>query len=273
MATVLLDSSNQAWQLGVNNAGAYTTTPVVGGGPSNIILKDTVLTTIWSMTVTTLGALMVTPSSGAIAPNPIATSPNGVVWQIIVVGARIGTILHLPAAIANSAGCAPLLKDPFNVLWQLGVTDDGTITITSLTFMVQLQRGPILKSIYGGVPWQLSVDAVGNIQVNIIHPEVIRQISTYIPLVSPGGFVYNLQILDDGTLITTSSPSNILLPNLVPYIPDVSMSVYNTWNNPVICPRCGNANVVVSADLSCWCCACNSFVFPEDTTIIVVLDE
>jgi hypothetical protein len=92
-ATYLKDSSNQVWQLGVTNAGAYTTTPVSGPtGPASILLEDTVTSAIWALSVLTTGALQVNSSSGS--PSTIQIqAPDGATFALVVSSGAISTIL------------------------------------------------------------------------------------------------------------------------------------------------------------------------------------
>lgn len=169
-----------------------------------------------------------------------------------------------------AGGCSPALRDPNGIFWALGVEDDGTISITSISLNSQIINGPILVSAGNRSQWQLSLDGIDSIVTTLITPQTIQRAMDYIPLVSSGGFVWLMGVDDDGSLTTTSS--NTLPPDIIPYIPDVSMSVFG-MPPTVTCPMCGNATITVSADLSCWCCTCSSFILPEDTTITVILSE
>jgi hypothetical protein len=265
---ILTDSSSNNWLLGVTDAGAYTTTPTGTIGVNQILLQDTITSVIWAMTVSTLGALTVTLSSGSALPYIPVNSPDGTQWGIAVVNGAISTILAL--AGITGVGCNPLLRDPLNRFWALGVLDNGQLTTTLTSIVPLFQNGPIL-TVNQQNNWQLSADIQGRIvSTNLNYQPTIQLNLPYIPLLSPSGFAWNLTITSFGLLETTATSS--LFPEVIPYIPDVSMSIYGT-KNEVFCPSCGNATVVVSADLSCWCCACSSFVLPEDTNIIVVLEE
>lgn len=166
-------------------------------------------------------------------------------------------------------GCTPLLKDPTNHYWALSVLDTGMLTTTAFNFPVKAQNNPILLDPNGKSNWQLSADATGR----IISTQVGGGGVVYIPLMSPRNLNYIVGIDASGLLFTSATTA--ILPDIIPYPIDVAMSVYGNGflNPPVTCPNCGNASVTVSADESCWCCTCRSFVLPEDTTIIVILDE
>lgn len=171
-------------------------------------------------------------------------------------------------------GCNPLLRDQLGRFWALGVGDDGSLTITLTSIQVNHQQGPFLGS--GHDIWQLSVDAssLGNegIQLTKATPPTILGTLTYIPLVSSVGGAWALTVSSGDLLVTAT---DFLFPDIIPRQPDVTMSIYgNAFPlTPLICTTCGNASVTASADLSLWCCTCSSFVPPEDTNIIVVLDE
>jgi hypothetical protein len=174
-------------------------------------------------------------------------------------------------------GCNPLLKgSPNGTLWALGIDDDGELTLTQVSFTVNHHAGPILGEL--GNTWQLSMDdsEPGNefMVVTRVNPPTILGPLTYIPLLSPIGGAWKLVIADtDGTLQTVST--SLLLPDILPRQPDVTMSIYGNAPPliPLICNTCGNASVTASADLSLWCCTCSSYIFPEDSNVVVVLDE
>jgi len=172
------------------------------------------------------------------------------------------------------AGCTPILKDPSGHFWILGVLDSGILTTTYYPFTVSVQANPILISPLNSTLWQLSADNTGHI-VSTYLPTLPKGgvVRPYIPMLSPGFLTYALGVNPAGYVQTTSSA--VTLPDTVPYPFDITMSIYGNGNlnPPVICPVCANATVTVSADLSCWCCGCASFVRPEDTTIVVILSE
>lgn len=177
--------------------------------------------------------------------------------------------------IVPQVGCNPLLKDTRGRFWALGIQDDGALTITLTNILVAHQQGPYLG--YGNNVWQLSVDdsVLGDeaIAYTKVTPPTILGTLLYIPLRSPIGGAWALTISPDGDLQQT--PTDYLFPDIIPYQPDVTMSIYGNAPplTPLICNTCGNASVTASADLSLWCCTCSTFVPPEDTNIIVVLDE
>lgn len=172
-------------------------------------------------------------------------------------------------------GCNPYLRDPVtNKFWILGIDDGGLFTLTSSTIPLSHYTGPILSK--GSDSYQLGVDSQsGGAEMIIatkITPPTIQTPQPYIPLISsPSGFPFMLVLADPDPFLQSSTTPTIL-PDAIPYIPDVSMS---KWPDSigVFCASCGNSTVTVSADFSCWCCSCNSFIIPEDTNIIVILDE
>jgi hypothetical protein len=160
--------------------------------------------------------------------------------------------------------CNIILRDPTNHFWQLGCTEQGllTTTLTNITFPI---NDPML--LVSNVAWTLTANAQGQIVSTKTTPSNIAQ-SFYV-LNSPLNKTFKLTATLNGLLSTTFAPGQI---EPIPYPFDISMSRWPD-STPVICPRCSNASIKVSADMSCWCCACNSFVLPEDTNIIVILDE
>lgn len=171
--------------------------------------------------------------------------------------------------VPQAKGCNPLLRDPFGVFWALGITNNGSLTITKSFLATNRQVNPIIGPDILNA-FQLSVTANEHIQSAKVVPPTIQAPQAYIPLLSPAGGAFQLIVDKQGDLITL--PTDTLLVDIIPYVPDVAMSVYG--NTPgLICFTCGNASVTASADLSLWCCSCNSFVLPEDTSVIVILDE
>lgn len=170
----------------------------------------------------------------------------------------------------QSTACRPILSAPNGTLWQLGCNDLGLLTTTQVFLKLKYLQNPLLGT--SNITWQLSATNTGNIvSTKVVNPTARLPLS-YIILVSPGGNTFLLTIDSNGFLHTAQTNSSVA--ESIPYINDVTMSVYgDTCQNFVICPVCANASVTVSADLSCWCCTCSSFVLPEDTTIMVVLDE
>lgn len=183
------------------------------------------------------------------------------------------------------AGTSPyggdtLLMSSLNALgtgryWAMGIDDSGTLTYTLIPLVPGRHNPPVLKA--GSNLWQLDVDLTESIILTQLPATPTSLVVfDYIPLQSPSGFSFKLTATPDGNLQTTQTFNSIggpnLLPDEIPYPPDVTMSIYG--NTPVlICTSCGNASVTASADLSLWCCTCSSFVPPEDTNVVVVLDE
>ena len=96
----ITDSSSVVWQIGVTNAGAFTTTVVGASGPSSYLLQDTITSTIYSLTILTSGALQVTVSSGT--PTTILLdAPNGTPFQLVVAS---GALTIIPAAPETGLG-------------------------------------------------------------------------------------------------------------------------------------------------------------------------
>jgi hypothetical protein len=176
------------------------------------------------------------------------------------------------------SGCTPLLKDPKGHYWALGVGDQGNPTTVAFNEPIQFQSNPILTDTNGqSTNWQFSATTTGAIVATQIFslPTIRKDNLPYIPLISPSGFAYIFTVTSQGNIQTTFLPLGLIryFPDVIPYIPNVTMSQYGNYNPSVTCPVCANAVIQVSADLSCWCCTCSCFVPPEDTTMLVVLDE
>lgn len=172
--------------------------------------------------------------------------------------------------LAGTTGCTPLLRDEVGVLWGLSISDNGNPTITKTSLAVGHFGNPIVGSDPKNA-WQLSVFR-GSIIAQKITPPTILNPLYYVPLVSPGRLPWSLTTDKDGNILTTQTAAG-LLPDVIPYPPDVVMSIYGNSPALLFCSTCGNASVTASADLSLWCCSCSAFVTPEDTNIVIVLDE
>lgn len=163
------------------------------------------------------------------------------------------------------------LGTPTNNFWAMSVDDVGDLTLTSVNFVPSRHNPPVLN--VADKAFRLDVDETEAIVVRQIVPGTVPVSFDYIPLNSPNFLPYKLTVDQSGELTITQTAA--LLPDMIPYPDDVRMSVYGDAPplTPLICISCGNASVTASADLSLWCCTCSSFVTPEDTNIIVVLDE
>lgn len=161
--------------------------------------------------------------------------------------------------------CDILLLDPNNFLWLVGVTNQGNLTTTQTGVQFALVN-PILND-SNHIGWQISANTLGEIVSTETGPALTVP---NMRMVAPNGLVYNMGVNTQGMMTTTLVPGQF--GTSIPTPIDVSMS---QWPDSigVICPTCGNAIVSVRADFSCWCCACNMFVLPEDTTMLVVLEE
>lgn len=196
--------------------------------------------------------------------------------------------------------CNMLLRDPFNNLWQMGVQDDGTPTLDLTAINSPLPQGPILQGLatiqissgygvggygvggFGGSTatasvnnWHLAVDSFGAITTDLVSAPTPPQIALpSFVLTSPSGFNWIVTSDSSGTLLTDpgSPTTGGNFPDIIPTQNDITLSRW-PLSTGIFCSTCGNAAVTVQADLSCWCCACNSFVPPEDTNMIVVLEE
>lgn len=165
--------------------------------------------------------------------------------------------------------CDVLLKDPLNRLWQMSIDNQGLLLTTLLPNTMSQIDGPTIAS-DPTRQWHLSAELDGTIVSTFVPPTPLRQILNYIPMKSPNGGTFKIQVDSSGLLLSTVTA--VMLPDSIPYPFDVTMS---RWPDSigVTCPACANATVSVLGDLACWCCVCNAFVKPEDTTILVILDE
>lgn len=166
--------------------------------------------------------------------------------------------------------CDLLIRYPANnQLWLVGCTDSGNITTTPVNIPFAINDPSVIDS--GNNAWSLTADSVGRIVTTSIGVPLTTSVHSESLISAPSAFTYNLTINTAGLLGTTLAqfPSN---RTTVPRPVDIAMS---QWPDSigVTTPTFAGATVTVSADMSCWCCAIQSFVKPEDTTIIVYIDE
>lgn len=164
--------------------------------------------------------------------------------------------------------CNAFVKNPNNQFWVVGVDDFGMINDIPLATVPTIYNPPVLR-VTPQISWTLAANSVGALTTQLTSPTPINAVP-YLVLISPSGFVYLLTATPNGLLTTTSS--SIAVSEPIPTPLDIAMSQFPVTAG-VICPSCANANVNVAADFSCWCCACNTFVHPEDTTILITLEE
>jgi hypothetical protein len=106
----LIDSNDQIWLLGISNLGAYTTTPVASGTGvvASIPLEDQTTSFVYDLTVTTSGALVITPAGGAAQPYLPILTPNNTLMAIAVNNNAIVTVfIPLP----GGSGAVTLWED------------------------------------------------------------------------------------------------------------------------------------------------------------------
>lgn len=151
----------------------------------------------------------------------------------------------------------------------MSIDDSGLLVTTLLPTMIPQIEGPTLAS-DPTKQWHLSAEVDGTIVSTSVPATSLRQILNYVPMKSPSGGTFKIQVDGTGSLLSTVTP--FMLPDSIPIPFDVTMS---RWPDSigVTCPALHDATVSVLGDLACWCCVCNAFVRPEDTTILVILDE
>ena len=162
--------------------------------------------------------------------------------------------------------CNALLPAPNGTFFSLGVTAQGLLTTTLVTTQDPFIAGPTLVD-GTNVFWQLTANNAGDIvsTKKASAPFALQYLSLH-----SGQAYWKLTTRADGLLVTNAITG--VLGDFIPYPVDVTMSAWPE-NIGVICPKCGNASIHVSADLSNWCCECNMFINPEDTNVVVILDE
>jgi hypothetical protein len=137
--TYLTDSSTQVWEIGVTNAGAYTTTAVSGPtGPTFILLIDAVTTAIWSMSISTGGVLQIVSSSGTAQNYIFAYAPDASLYGIEVSNGAIATVL-----LAPGGGSMVLLTFPLTFGGNIGMPIKQTPLFNTITQTPASGRGEL----------------------------------------------------------------------------------------------------------------------------------
>lgn len=166
--------------------------------------------------------------------------------------------------------CDLLIRYPVNnQLWLISTTDTGQLMTSPINVPFAIIDPSLIDS--NNNAWELQADSLGRIVATNIGAPLTTSVSSATLVSEPTSLVWNLAINASGMLTTTYGnfqPNRSIVPRPI----DVAMSQWPDGTG-VICPQCGGATVTVSADMSCWCCACNTFVNSEDTTIIIVLSE
>ena len=163
--------------------------------------------------------------------------------------------------------CIPLIKDPIGGWWAIGFLPNGQVTQSRVS-SPSISGPPTLHINSPSHTWNLTVDMFGRLVKTQVSADA--QAPTQLIGVDTIGRGHALTVLDDGQ---TQSVFGIapLRENIPQYL-DITQSSWPVTAG-VVCTVCGNASVNVRADFGCWCCTCNRFVDPDDTTIIIVLDE
>src|SRR5581483_5269931 len=164
-----------------------------------------------------------------------------------------------PVPTLTVSGCIPLIPSPNGQNWTLGITDNGELTTTPAR---QAGIPSPMKIASPSFSWLITADNNGAIVTTQFS---LDSSPFYWTLRSLPSFLrYAISADDLGELQTQLFNVAANISATVPYPQDVTMS---RWPDTIglICYSCGNATVSLSADMSCWCCSCNSFVDVEDT--------
>lgn len=210
----LTDSASGVWQLGVSstppNVGAYTITSLSGPtGVAGILLKDTVLNTIWALAVYTDGAgqrqLRVTSTTGLAQTGILILSPANVLYQLVVTNGKITVVSGNPAPPPGLGIVTGTFKTPdgtpVNGYAQFKLSHEGT-DLTIACFSSQVVKFPVVG---------------GSLTASVIFNDVL----------APGGSAYHVTVKDNGwgqvwngaySLTSGTANLNTLLPVLPPSV-------------------------------------------------------
>lgn len=163
--------------------------------------------------------------------------------------------------------CLGLLADPSNLAWSIAVTDQGQMQTIRVFKYSPASPVPQIRST--STTWNLSIDSQGRLVATATSANPSAPNSVVLTS-APSGTIWTVTITDAGFINFQQGGFGGNDP--VPGLKDVSMSNFPRTAG-VTCAACGNATVTVMADFRCWCCTCNQFVDPNDTNIVVILDE
>lgn len=106
----LLDSTGQAWEIGITALGAYTTTSIPGSAPAFIAIRDSQIAQIWNLVVLPTGQLNVVSTFFQAAPSQLdILDPSGTNWGLVVSNGRIDTFIPDFAPITENNARGPQL--------------------------------------------------------------------------------------------------------------------------------------------------------------------
>ncbi len=260
---LLQDSSNNIWAVSVNDSGQLTSNPSTGVA-STVILAET-NGALWKVSITTGGLLVTTSVASGQATKVVLQAPGGSLWDLTVVGGLLQTALHQVAAVPGYHAV-----DSNGILWAITVNTDGSLS-TQFTGGTASPTVVIADTTLLGTNWQLGVATDGSIQVTLTPGPV----STALVLLDQTGSAWTVGV-DSGTVFTTAlgiivPPPPPPGPCVVPMPPNVLESLFGTGALLIHTPT--GFPVTVRADFSCFVCNLNAFVPPEQTNMLLILDE
>lgn len=165
------------------------------------------------------------------------------------------------------------LRDTTNRFWSMSSNLDGTLKIVTLDGLALRDfENPVIKASNEDAYYQLSVAADGTLVTDTITGPATNRAIDYFPFVSQddSGLTYFKLRVRQGGLLRLYETEN-LLPDSFPHPSNVSYS--SLGGTRLIHTSCALQAIIVLADLGLWCRACNKFVLPENSNIIVVLEE
>lgn len=162
------------------------------------------------------------------------------------------------------------LRDPNNVLWSMTTNVDGSINIVTLDGVTITDfANPVLKASNEDAYYRLSVASDGALVTTSITGEETNRAIDYFPFVSTDGTYFKLRARLGGELRLYETET--LLPDSFPSPRNVA---YSSLGGPrLVHTGCGLSSIIALGDFALWCRSCNKFVLPENSNIIVVLDE
>lgn len=161
--------------------------------------------------------------------------------------------------------CNITFHDDLNRVWALAITLDGAISTTFVTNLHNANPNPILLS--NGNYWLISPGEDGNLHADTVAPSISAV--TEIGLRDLSGNPYQLGVTDAGELKV--SPGGIAPIDDLPSLPDVKM--HQIPAPGLVCYSEGNAPGAIRSDYAIWCCTTQRFVTPENSNMVVFIDE
>lgn len=275
----LSDELGNPWLITISDDGILGSTQVTSVSVTPVTINDLAGLQTWAMSILSTGDILATSTTlDLLAPIQLpVTSSNNVPWAIFITNGELETGIPVigpdenPFVFIPNDMCRITLKDPNNNYWQITATSEGEIeTISIDNTRLKEFVDPVMKVFKGDGYFKLTANTDGTIQSQSTSGRDALTAISYIPFTTQDGIFVKLRIKGDGTFRMFETED--LLPDSIPSPNNVAISNYGTGSK-LVHTNCGLGSITARADLGLWCCSCNEFVLPENTNVIVILDE